>query len=132
MPKDRDMRTIRLKPILASQAPNVRSITLTLVLGALITDSVRGTNRTNLRVIPSRDRRVIRKCVWLEIRFSIATKGRRNTKIIIELYIELREISIFGLQDQCLLLAFNSQVARKVIFGTQSRCFNLNYYLCII
>jgi len=96
------MRTIRLKPILASQAPNVRSITLIPVFGAFVTDRVRGTNRTKLSVTPSRDRRVIKKWVWLETRFSIATKGKRNTKTIIELYIELREISIFGLQDQCL------------------------------
>jgi len=62
----------------------------------------------------------------------MATKGSRNTSAIMELYIELRGVSIFDLQDRCLLLAFNSQITRKVIFGTQSRCFMLNYYLCII
>jgi len=55
------MRTMRLKPILASQAPNVSSKTLILVLGAFITDREIGTNSTRLKVIPSRDRRVIRK-----------------------------------------------------------------------
>lgn len=63
VPKDRDIRTIRLRPMLASQAPNVRSITLTLVFGAFIIDSVKGTNSTRLNVIPSRDRRVIKKWV---------------------------------------------------------------------
>lgn len=50
-----------LKPILASQAPNVSNNTLILVLGAFITDRDMGTNNTSLKVIPSRDRRVIKK-----------------------------------------------------------------------
>jgi len=53
---------MRLSPILASQAPKVSSITLILVLGAFATDRDKGTNRTKLRVIPSRDSSVIRKC----------------------------------------------------------------------
>jgi len=61
VPKDRDIRTISLKPTLASQAPKVSNITLILVFGALTTDRERGTNSTRLRVIPSRDKRVIRK-----------------------------------------------------------------------
>lgn len=82
---------MRLSPILASQAPNVNSITLILGLGAVATDKDKGTNRTNLKVIPSSERRVIRKWDWLEIRFNMATKGSKNTKVIIEVYIELRE-----------------------------------------
>lgn len=97
-----------LRPMLASQAPNVKSTTLILVLGALITDSVIGTNNTRLNVIPSRESKVIKKWDWLVIRFNMATKGSKNTRVIIELYIELRETSIFDLQDRCLLLAFNS------------------------
>jgi hypothetical protein len=121
-----------LSPILASQAPKVNSTTLILVLGAFATDRDSGTKSTRLRVIPSSDRRVIKKWDWFVIKFSMATKGRINISVMIELYIELREISIFDLQDRCLLLAFNSQITHKVIFGTQSRCFELNYYLCII
>ena len=55
------MRTMRLSPTLASQAPKVNKTTLILVLGAFATDRDRGTNRTRLRVIPSRDSSVIRK-----------------------------------------------------------------------
>lgn len=76
------------------------------MLGAFITDKDIGTNRTSLRVIPSRDRRVIRKWDWLEIKLNIAIKGKRNTRAMIEVYIELREISIFDLQDRCLLFSF--------------------------
>lgn len=118
------MRTISLKPILASQAPNVSNNTLILVLGAFITDKDMGTNNTSLKVMPSRDRRVIKKWDWLEIKLNIAIKGKRNTRVMIEVYIELREISIFDLQDRCLLLAFNSQTAHKENFGTQSQCFD--------
>lgn len=107
------MSTINLRPILASQAPKVNSITLNIEFGALITDNDKGTNNTRLRVIPSKDRRVIKKWDWLEIRFKMATKGNINTRTIIELYIELRINSIFDLQDRCLLLAFNSQIAHK-------------------
>lgn len=121
-----------LRPILASQAPNVSSITLILVFGAFATDRDKGTNRTRLKVTPSKDSKVIKKCDWLEIRFRIATTGNRNTKVIIELYIELRDSPIFDLQDRCLLLAFNSQIAHKVIFDTQGQYFKLNYYLCVI
>jgi len=123
---------MRLRPTLASQAPKVNSTTLILVFGAFATDRDRGTKSTRLRVIPSRDNRVIRKWDWFVIKFNIATKGRRNIRVMMELYIELRETSIFDLQERCLILAFNSQIARKVVFGTQSRCFKLNYYLCII
>jgi hypothetical protein len=61
VPNDRDMRTISLNPILASQAPKVSNITLILALGAFATDKDMGINNTRLSVIPSRDRRVIRK-----------------------------------------------------------------------
>ena len=47
--------------MLASQAPNVKSITLILEFEAFITDNDIGTNRTSLSVIPSSERRVIRK-----------------------------------------------------------------------
>lgn len=50
-----------LSPRLASQAPKVRRITLILALGAFIIIREIGTNRTSLSVIPSRDRRVIKK-----------------------------------------------------------------------
>ena len=50
-----------LKPTLASQAPNVKSITLMLVLGAFIMDIVMGTNNTRLNVTPSRESKVIKK-----------------------------------------------------------------------
>src|SRR5687767_15827309 len=99
VPKDRDIKTISLRPMLASQAPNVKSITLILVFGAFITDSVIGTNNTRLNVIPSRESKVIKKWDWLVIRFNMATKGSKNTRVIIELFIELRETSIFDLQD---------------------------------
>jgi hypothetical protein len=53
---------MRLRPRLASHAPNVSKITLTLTFGAFIIDIEIGTNRTNLNVTPSRDRRAIKKC----------------------------------------------------------------------
>lgn len=99
--------------MLASQAPKVNNITLNMEFGAPIIDSDKGTNSTRLKVIPSRDKRVIKKWDWFEIRFKMATKGNINTRNIIELYIELRINSIFDLQDRCLLLAFNSQIAHK-------------------
>ena len=52
---------MRLNPRLASQAPKVSRMILILALGALIVVRVIGTNRTNLNVIPSSDKRVIRK-----------------------------------------------------------------------
>lgn len=64
------------------------------MFGAFIIDIDRGTNKTRLRVIPSKDNKVIKKCDWLEIKFRIATTGSRNTKVIIELYIELRGIPL--------------------------------------
>jgi hypothetical protein len=61
VPNDRDIRTINLNPILASQAPKVSNTTLILALGAFAIDKDMGINNTRLSVIPSRDRRVIRK-----------------------------------------------------------------------
>lgn len=91
-----------------------------------------GTNRIKLNVIPSRDRRVIKKWDWLVIRFNVAIRGSRNTRYIMELYIELREISIFDLQDRCLLLAFNSSDNTGCDFWHPKPVFWLNYYLCMI
>ena len=53
---------MRLSPKLASHAPKVNKMTLILTLGALITEREIGTNRTSLSVIPSSDRRVIKRC----------------------------------------------------------------------
>lgn len=60
-PQDRDIDTISPSPSLASHAPKVNKITVMAVLVALEFVRTRGTKSTNLNVIPSRDRRVIRK-----------------------------------------------------------------------
>lgn len=62
-PYDRDIDTISPSPSLASHAPNVNKITLIAVFGACDVISVNGTNNTSLKVIPSKERSVIRKWV---------------------------------------------------------------------
>lgn len=57
------MDTISPSPSLASQAPKVSRITVIVVFGACAPINIRGTNSTNLSVIPSNDSSVIRKCV---------------------------------------------------------------------
>lgn len=103
VPYDRDINTISLNPKLASHAPKVRRSTLVEVFAALTKDIINGTNNTRVRVIPSNDKRDIKKWDWLISRLNMATIGKSSIIVIIETYIELRGVSIFGLQDQCLI-----------------------------
>lgn len=123
-PVARDIATISLSPSLASQAPNVRRIIARAVFGACATASVNGTNNTNLRVIPSRDRRTMRKWDWFRSIFIIANNGRIDIRVSEELFIELREVPIFDLQDHCLIISFQLlQIALVAIIDTQGQYF---------
>lgn len=101
-PYVRDIATIRLSPSLASHAPNVRIMIVIVGLGEVAFIITKGTKNIRLRVTPSKDSRVIKKCVWFIIRFIMVMRGNIYKIIRIDLFIELREIPIFGLQDQCL------------------------------
>jgi hypothetical protein len=60
-PNDRDINTRSPKPKLASQAPKVSKMTLIDTLGASIEDIINGTVNTSLNIIPSNDKRAIKK-----------------------------------------------------------------------
>lgn len=57
------MDTINPSPSLASQAPKVSRITVMAALGAEVLSKINGTNNTSLSVIPSKESKVIKKCV---------------------------------------------------------------------
>lgn len=101
-PHDRDIDTINLSPSLASHAPNVSKITVMAVFDAMQFISIMGTNSTSLRVIPSSDNSVIKKCFWLNSIFIIDNTGSAHMIISGVLFIELRGVSIFDLQGRCL------------------------------
>lgn len=133
LPYDRDMDTISPSPNLASHAPKVNRTTVIAVLGASMLIRTKGTNNTNLSVIPSRDNKVIRKCVWLNNIFVIARIGSRYMIVKVVLFIELREFSIFDLQGRCLNISF--QFFRKRNFSEHwhpRSVFYINYYLYVI
>ena len=57
------MDNINPSPSLASQAPKVSRITVMAALGAEVLSKINGTNNTSLSVIPSKESKVIKKCV---------------------------------------------------------------------
>jgi len=61
-PYIRDISTISLKPRLASQAPNVSRMMVSVATGLPNTLIVYGMNRTIVSITPSSDRRDIRRC----------------------------------------------------------------------
>lgn len=57
----RDISTIKLRPRLASQAPNVRRIIVRVAIGFPTELRVYGTNRTIVSMTPSSDSKDIRR-----------------------------------------------------------------------
>ena len=71
----RDMRTIRLSPSLASHAPNVSRIIVSVAEGLPTILIVYGTNRTTVSITPSNDSRDISRCDWCATSDVIARIG---------------------------------------------------------
>lgn len=132
-PYDRDIDTINPRPSLASHAPNVSKITAMAVFGAPQFINISGTNSTSLRVIPSNDRRVIKKCVWLNNILVVAKIGNKHIIVKAVLFIELRGISLSSTYK---VVAYNvsfqfSDSAVSDHWHPRS-VFFINYYLCVI
>lgn len=71
----RDIRTIRLKPSLASQAPNVSRTSVRMAEGFPISLIAYGINRTIVSITPSSESSDIRRCDWCVIKDAIARIG---------------------------------------------------------
>lgn len=98
--------TIILSPRLASQALKVKRISLVWWIDDLKFRIVIGINRTVISIIPSKHRRVIRR--WSKFIISEIVIIINEIIVIDVKSIELREISLFDLQDHCFYKAFNS------------------------
>lgn len=102
------------------------------VLGAVQFISISGTNNTSLRVIPSSDNNVIKKCDWLNNMLVIAKIGSKHVIVKAVLFIELRESLSSTYKVAAYALAFNSQIAHLAITSTQSQYFNKLLSVCNI
>ena len=107
-PCERAIFTINLRPRLASQAPNVNMIILMEGIGTERLYITIGMRRTMFNIIPSRHRSDMRKWDCCISRARIARKTAIRGRIV-RVFIELRGVSIFDLQDQC-YIAFNSSL----------------------
>lgn len=66
----------------------------------------------------------MRKWDWFRNIFIIANNGRIDIRVSEELFIELREVPIFDLQDHCLIISFQLlQIALVAIIDTQGQYF---------
>lgn len=100
-PKERDINTNKANPILASQAPRVKII---IMKNKVSSCKIVITFILKERIINSKNNKTINKwfrCVIIPIYLKIIIVKKRK---VINRGIALGVISIFGLQNQCLVI----------------------------